>query len=114
MPLWTKYALTSALIVLISELAKRSDRLGGLIAAMPIMTLLTLCLLYMDHNPSQKIALHAYYTFWYVVPTLPFFLIFPYCLPRLGFWTSLGLSSLITALIFYLFMLLMRQFNIFL
>ena len=38
----TKYLLTAGMVVFISEVAKRSDRLGGFIAALPLMTLLTL------------------------------------------------------------------------
>ena len=37
-----KYAITAGMVVLISEIAKRSDKLGGLIAALPLVTVLTL------------------------------------------------------------------------
>jgi len=37
-----KYAVTAGMVVLISEVAKRSDRLGGLLAALPLMTVLVL------------------------------------------------------------------------
>jgi len=63
--------------VLISEVAKRSDRLGGFIAALTVMTLLTLFWLYIENQGEEKIANHAYYTFWYVIPTLPMLLFFP-------------------------------------
>ena len=65
----TKYLLTAGMVVLISEVATRSDRLGGFIAALPLMTLLTLVWLYVENQPEEKIANHAYYTFWYVIPT---------------------------------------------
>lgn len=85
----TKYAVTAALVVLISELAKRSDKLGGFIAALPLVTLLTLVWLYLENQPASKIANHAWYTFWYVLPTLPMFLAFPSLLYRFGFWGAL-------------------------
>lgn len=66
-----KYAITAALVVAISKAAKRSDRLGGLIAALPLATLLTLVWLYVEKQPTAKIANHAWYTSWYVLPTLP-------------------------------------------
>jgi hypothetical protein len=72
-----KYALTAGMVILISEVAKRSDRLGGLIAALPIVTLLVLIWMKLEHQDPQKISNHAWYTFWYVVPTLPMFLAFP-------------------------------------
>ena len=84
-----KYALTAAIVVVVSEVAKRSDRLGGLLAALPLMTILVLIWLHLEHQPSVKIANHARYTFWYVLPTLPMFLLFPVWLPRLGFWLTL-------------------------
>ena len=70
----TKYFITAALVVLVSELAKRSDKLGGLVAALPLVTILTLIWLYVEKQPASKITQHAWYTFWYVLPTLPMFL----------------------------------------
>jgi F0F1-type ATP synthase assembly protein I len=86
----TKYAITALMVVLISEAAKRSDKLGGLIAALPLVTVLTLIWLYVEQQPSEKIANHAWYTFWYVLPTLPMFLVFPFLLPRIGFWWTMA------------------------
>ena len=112
--LWilTKYATTAGIVVLVSELAKRSDRLGGLVAALPLVTVLTLIWLQVENQGQDKIANHAWYTFWYVVPTLPMFLLFPALLPRLGFWPTLIASIFVTLLLFVLFSFLMRRFGI--
>ena len=107
-----KYLVTAGLVVLISEVAKRSDKLGGLIAALPLVTVLTLIWLFVEKQPEEKIANHAWYTFWYVVPTLPMFLIFPYALPRLGFWLTLLLSAVITVVCFACFAYFMKHFGI--
>lgn len=107
-----KYLITAALVVVISEVAKRSDKLGGLIASLPLVTFLALIWLYVEKQPDEKIANHAWYTFWYVVPTLPMFLTFPFLLQRFGFWPTLGLSVLITLACFALFALLLRPFGI--
>jgi hypothetical protein len=107
-----KYFITAGLVVLVSELAKRSDKLGGLIAALPLVTVLALIWLHMEGQPTSKIANHAYYTFWYVLPTLPMFLIFPYLLSKLGFVLSLFASVLITALVFFLFALALKPFGV--
>jgi F0F1-type ATP synthase assembly protein I len=96
----TKYLITAALVVAISEFAKRSDKLGGLIAALPMVTFLTLIWLYVEKQPDEKIANHAWYTFWYVLPTLPMFFTFPYFMSRVGFWPTLGVSVLITLVCF--------------
>lgn len=77
----TKYLLTAAVVVIVSEAAKRSDKLGGFIAALPLVTFLALIWLYLEKQPQARISNHAWYTFWYVVPTLPMFLVFPLLLP---------------------------------
>ena len=110
--LMMKYLATSAVVVLVSELAKRSDKLGGLIAALPLVTILALVWLHLENQSPQKIANHAWYTFWYVLPTLPMFLAFPALLSRLGFWWALAGSVLITLLSFGLFALLVRRLGI--
>jgi uncharacterized membrane protein (GlpM family) len=107
-----KYALTAAVVVLVSELAKRSDRLGGLLAALPLITVLSLIWLYVEGQPASKIANHAWYTFWYVLPTLPMFLVFPALLPRLGFWPTLLACVVITLVSFAAFTALVRRFGI--
>jgi uncharacterized membrane protein (GlpM family) len=107
-----KYLLTAGVVVLVSEFAKRSDKLGGFIAALPLITLLTLVWLYIEKQPMEKIANHALYTFWYVIPTLPMFLVFPYLLVRLGFWPALAACAVITVVCFALFAVVLRKFGI--
>ena len=108
----TKYLITAGLVVFISEIAKRSDKLGGFIAALPLITLLTLIWLYIEKQSDEKIANHAFYTFWYVVPTLPMFLLFPYLFPKLGFWLTMGASVMVTIIFFGLFALIMKGFGV--
>ncbi|UTY59095.1 DUF3147 family protein [Massilia sp. erpn] len=107
-----KYLITSMVVVAVSECAKRSDRLGGLLAALPLVTLLALVWLYVEKQPAEKIANHAWYTFWYVVPTLPMFLVFPWLLPRLGFWPTLLACVLLTMVCFAVFAWVVKRFGI--
>ena len=72
-----KLIFTASLIVCISEIAKLSDKLGGLIAALPLTTFLVIFWMYIDGVPDQKISNHMVYTFFFVLPTLPMFLFFP-------------------------------------
>ena len=108
----TKYCLTAAVVVLVSELAKRSDKLGGFVAALPLVTVLALIWLYVEDQPQQKLANHAYYTFWYVIPTLPMFLVFPVLLPRLGFWPALLACIILTVVCFGAFAIMLRRFGV--
>jgi len=107
-----KYLITAAVVVLVSEFAKASDKLGGVIAALPLVTVLTLIWLYLEKQPMSKISNHAYYTFWYVIPTLPMFLLFPYLLPKWGFWSTLLSCVVVTLVIFYVYAVILKQFGV--
>jgi uncharacterized membrane protein (GlpM family) len=107
-----KYLVTAGMVVLVSEFAKRSDRLGGLIAALPLVTILTLVWLHVERQPAAKVANHAWYTFWYVIPTLPMFLAFPLLLERIGFWPALAACVVLTVVCFAAFALAMKRFGI--
>jgi hypothetical protein len=107
-----KYLLTAGIVVLVSEIARRSDRLGALIASLPLVTVLTLIWLYVERQPLVKLSNHMAYTFWYVLPTLPMFLLFPWLLERFGFWMALALWVMGTAGVFLLYALLMKYFGI--
>jgi F0F1-type ATP synthase assembly protein I len=107
-----KYIITAAVVVIVSEFAKASDKLGSLVAALPLVTVLTLIWLFVENQPSSKIANHAYYTFWYVLPTLPMFLLFPYLLPKFGFWPTLISCIAFTLVVFYVYAIALKQFGI--
>lgn len=107
-----KYLITAGIVVLVSELAKRSDKLGGFVAALPLVTVLTLIWLYIENQSDSKIENHAWYTFWYVLPTLPMFLVFPALFPRIGFWPTLLTCMVITVICFGLLAHAVRRFGI--
>lgn len=107
-----KYSVTAAIIVVASEIAKRSDRLGAFILALPFMTLMTLVWLHAENQSVEKIANHAWYTFWYVLPTLPMFLVFPWALKQFGFGWAMVVFCGGTLACFGLFGLTLRRFGI--
>lgn len=107
-----KYLTTAALVVLISEVAKHLPRLGALIAALPTVTILVLIWLYLEGQPTQRLADHAWYTFWYALPTLPMFFVFPFLLDRYGFWWALGFSAGLTVMCFLGLALVVRGFGV--
>ena len=107
-----KYLVTAGIVVLVSEVAKNLDKAGALIAALPTVTLLTLFWLYFEGQSAEKITNHAWYTFWYVIPTLPMFAAFPSLYQRFGFWGAMAFSVLITVLLFVAFALILRRFDI--
>ncbi len=108
----TKYLTTAFVVVLVSEVAKRSDKLGALVAALPLVTILALIWIQVETGSAEKVSNHAWYTFWYVIPTLPMLLAFPSLLPRLGFWGALLASAFITLICFGLFTQAVKQFGL--
>jgi hypothetical protein len=108
----TKYVVTAAVVVIVTEAAKRSDRLGGFISALPLVTVLALIWLHVERQPQAKIANHAWYTFWFVLPTLPMFLAFPALLPRIGFWPALAAGIVITVACFSLLAVAVRPLGL--
>ncbi len=112
MPLLLKYLVTAAVVVAASELARRSDRLGALFAALPLVTLLSLVWLHAAQLPDARVTNHAWYTFWYVLPTLPMFLVFPLAHARFGFWPALAVYALGTVACFLVFALVARRFGL--
>ena len=108
-----KYAVTSLIVVAVSEIAKRADKLGAVVASLPLTTVLVMVWLHLENQPAAKISNHAYYTFWYVIPTLPMFLAFPALMSRgVGFWPSLGLGCALTLVCLIVTALVMRHFHV--
>ena len=107
-----KIIITSLIIVVVSEIAKNYDRLAAFIASLPLVTLITLFWLYYENQPQEKIANHAYYTFWYVIPTLPMFVFFPWAIKIFGFWITFILSIFLTIIIFFLYSTILKKFGI--
>ena len=108
----TKYLTTALVVVIISEVAKRNDKLGGLIGALPLVTIMALFWLYFERQSDEKITNHAWYTFWYVIPTLPMFLAFPLMYKVTGFWLSLLICIVITGLSFLLLAFIVKPFGL--
>lgn len=104
--------ITSLIVVIVSEVAKRSDKIGSLISSLPFITILTLIWLYLDNQSIEKINNHAYYTLWYVIPTLPLFIVFPILNGKMHFWLALCSSAFISIISFVIFALILRNFKI--
>ena len=94
--------LVSALIItLVSEVAKRSPALAALIASLPLVSVLGMIWIYQETHDIPRIAAHSTATFWFVLPSLPMFLLLPYMLRHeWPFWASLLAGSALTILLY--------------
>ena len=106
-----KILITAFLIVIISEIAKTNDRMGGLVAALPITTIMILFWLYYEKTPTEKISNHMSFTLLYVLPTLPMFLTFPYFINKFGFYISIIISIIMTTIFIFIVDLISKKFG---
>jgi hypothetical protein len=96
-----KCALSGVIIAVVSEVAKRSPAFGALIVSLPLVSLLGILWLWRDTGDAERIASHAESTFWYVLPSLPMFLVLPAMLRAgVGFWSSMSVACLLTIVLY--------------
>ena len=107
----TKALLSGAIIAAASEVAKRSPPLGAVILSLPLVSLLTFVWLWRDTSDKEAIANLSQSTFWFVLPTLPMFLVLPALLRTdLNFWSALALSCVLTLGLYLLAVRLLPKF----
>jgi hypothetical protein len=106
--------LASAIIILVvNKVQLFSDRLSALLIALPLTSLLAMIWMHHAGQTSQRLANHAEGTFWFVLPTLPMFLILPWMLRNgWGFWTALASNCMITVAFFWVTVITLRRFGI--
>jgi hypothetical protein len=108
-----KAALSGLLIAAISEIARRSPGVAALVASLPLISILGMIWLWRDTGDAGKIATHAEATFWYVLPSLPMFLLVPRLIRSdLGFWPSLATGCLVTFGLYMVLVWLAPRFNL--
>lgn len=115
-PMWylfIKASLSGVLIAAISEVAKRYPGFGALIASLPLVSVLGMIWLWKDKPDVANMAAHAEGTFWFVLPSLPMFLLIPALLRQgMGFWLSLILGCLLTITLYGLMTWLGPKFGL--
>ena len=96
-----KGLLSGAIVLIVSELAKRSPALGALIVSLPLVSILAMMWLHHETRDAARLAAHAEATFWYVLPSLPMFLVLPALLRHgWGFYAALAACIVLTALLY--------------
>jgi hypothetical protein len=108
-----KAALSGVVIGAVSEIAKRSPAFGALVVSLPLVSILSMMWLWRDTGDAGRIASLAETTFWFVLPTLPMFLLLPALLRQgIGFWLALAVSCGATIVLYFLTAWLLSKFGI--
>lgn len=108
-----KALLSGLIIAAVSEIAKRNPGIGALIVSLPLISLLAFIWLWQDTGNKEAVAALAQSTFWFVLPTLPMFLLLPSLLRAdVGFWPALGASCLVTIGLYFVMVWALAKFGI--
>ena len=108
-----KLLLTALLVVLVSELAKRSTLYGALLASVPLVSVLAMIWLYVDTRDVSRIASLSGSIFWLVLPSLALFILLPLLLKAgVNFYLSMLIGTAATVFCYWLTVTVLGQFGI--
>jgi len=110
--LMVKALLSGVIIAIVSEVSRRAPAFGALIVSLPLVSLLAIMWLWHDTRDTVRIADHAHATFWYVLPSMPMFLVLPFLLRAgYGFWPSLIGVCIMTMMLYALMVWALARFG---
>lgn len=108
-----KAILSGVIVAAVSEIAKRSPAFGALVASLPLISVMAVIWLWRDTGDDLRIATLMEGTFWYILPSLPMFLLVPALLRGgVAFWPSLATGCLVTFLLYLATAWLLSRFGI--
>lgn len=108
-----KIAVTTVLVVAISEIAKRSSLIGAILASVPLVSVLAMIWLYIDTKDVERVSALASSVFWLVLPSLALFLVLPPLLKMgLNFYLGLGISVAVTVVCYFVMVSLLNQYDV--
>jgi len=108
-----KLIITAVLIVVISEISRRSSLIGAILASIPLVSVLAMLWLYIDTHDAGKVSSLATSIFWLVIPSLALFVSLPLLLKQgVNFYLSLGISIVITIICYFLMIAMLNHYGI--
>ncbi len=108
-----KVVVSALVIVVISEVAKRSSGFAALIASLPLTSLLAFVWLRAEGSSSAQIAQLSSQIFWLVLPSLVLFLVLPILLRQgVEFWLGLLLSIAATVGAYFVLLPFLRRMGV--
>ena len=107
-----KVFISSAIIILVSEIAKKDNLFGSLIASIPLVSVLSMIWLYVDTNDINKVKALANGILWMIVPSMSLFIVLPILINfGIQFYLSLTISILVTMVCYLLTISFMNYFG---
>lgn len=108
-----KVLVTTLLIVLISEVSKRSSLAGAVLASVPLVSVLAMLWLYIDTKDIERVSALSSSVFWLVLPSLVLFVLLPLLLKiGWGFYLSLGVSLVATVASYFAMVAVLTRFGV--
>ena len=108
-----KVIISAVLIVAIAEVGKRSTLMGGILASIPLVSVLAMIWLYVDTRDVERIAQFSISVFWLVIPSLALFITLPLLLRSgVGFYLSLLIAIAVTVVCYYFMLALLNRLGI--
>jgi len=108
-----KFTISALLIVAISEISKRYSLAAGILASLPIISVLAMVWLYVDTASIEKVSNLSTSIFWMVLPSLSLFLMLPLLLKnKVSFYAALTISVLVMVLLYYVMILVLKKLGI--
>ena len=98
-----KAAISGVIVAAVSEIARRYPGWGGLVASLPLTSLLAMTWLYRDTADAGRVADLSASTFWFFLPSMPLFVVLPLLLRNgVGFWASMAIVVTMTLALYAL------------
>jgi len=107
-----KIVISATLIVAISEISKKSSLIGGILASVPLVSVLGMIWLYIDTQSAEKVSQFATSVFWLVIPSLSLFIVLPILLKKMSFYYALPISIVVMIVFYYLMIFVLGKFGI--
>ena len=108
-----KLIITTLLIVLISEVSKRSSFIGALLASAPLVSVLGMMWLYIDTRDASKVSALSSSIFWLALASLALFITLPLLLKSgVNFYLSMGISIGVTVLCYWVMVTLLGHYGV--
>ncbi len=108
-----KAGLSGIIVAAVSEIGRRYPGWGGLVASLPLTSLLAMIWLWRDVGDSEKVAQLSSSAFWFVLPSLPLFAVLPLLLRSgVGFWLSMAIVVVMTLALYAVWFWVAPKFGI--